>query len=261
MNRDAVRQTATITTFVLTIVVNALANILPINGRNTGQISDSFANFFVPAGYVFGIWSIIYLGLLAFVVYQALPAQRENKLLREIGPWFIGSNLLNAVWILAWHYSLVPLSLLIMLGLLGCLLVIYTILDRNRSEARGAWRWLVNPTFSLYLGWITVATIINVSVTLISVGWDGFGISGEVWAVALLVIGTIIGALVALPRRDWLYAVVLVWAFFGIGVKFAALPLLANAAYIAAAVAAVIVLLNLFRNLNSGCGVRRTAQA
>lgn len=261
MNRDILRQLTIIATFILTVTLNALANILPINGRNTGEISNSFPTFFVPAGYVFGVWSLIYLGLLAFVVYQALPAQRENERLRQIGSWVIASNLLNAAWILVWHYNLVALSLLVMASLLGCLLMIYTRLDRERSTVRGVQRWLVNTTFSLYAGWITVATIVNVSVALISAGWDGFGISGELWSVALLVIATIIGALVALPRRDWVYASVLVWSFIGIGNKFATLPLLANAAYVAAAVVSVIVLLSLVRDWGAGGSVRRQAQA
>ena len=126
---------------------------------------------------------------------------------------------------------------------------------------RGGHRWLVNLPFSVYLGWITVAVVPNTSVALIAAGWNGFGVSGEVWAVVLLAIATTIGALVALPRRDWVYAAVLVWAFAGIGAKFATLPLLANAAYGATAIIAVVALISIVRNFGGGAPPRRAARA
>lgn len=250
MNRDVIRQIAVIASLGMTVTVNALANILPINGRTTGAVSDSFANFFVPAGYVFSIWGLIYLGLLGFVIYQALPSQKANTRQRAIGWWFVASNVANTAWIFCWHYGLFPLSLVAMLALLACLVMIYTRLDPQREAVRGAQRWLVDAPFSLYLGWITVAVIPNTSVVLIDQGWGGLGISGEVWAVALLAIATAIGALVALPRRDWVYSLVLVWAFAGIGVKFATLPLLSGAAFVAAAAMAIVALLGLARRWN-----------
>lgn len=258
MNRDVVRQITSIASLGMALTLNAMANILPINGRATGEISNSFPNYFVPAGFTFSIWSLIYLGLMAFVVYQALPTQKTDERVRSIGWWFVASNFANSAWILIWQYNQVVLSLLVMLALFGCLFAIYTRLDHDRASVRGAQRWLVNAPFSLYFGWITVATIVNVSVALISVGWDGAGISPELWSVALLVVGTVIGALVALPRRDWLYAGVLVWAFFGIGAKFATLALLANAAYIAAAAVAIVLLWSLFRDF-SGSKLQRSS--
>lgn len=245
MNRDVTRQIAVIASFVMTVVVNALANILPINGRNTGQISDGFPNFFVPAGYVFSIWGLIYLTLLGFVIYQALPSQKTSPLQREIGWWFVASNVANTLWIFCWHYGLFPLSLLMMLALLVSLVAIYTRLDSGRTTVHGMIRWLVYLPFSIYLGWITVAVIPNTSVVLIDLGWNGLGISGPVWATALLAVATVIGTLVGLPRRDWAYAAVLVWAFVGINLKFATIALLANAAVIAAVVMGIVVLVSL----------------
>ncbi|MBC8160332.1 MAG: tryptophan-rich sensory protein [Roseiflexaceae bacterium] len=261
MNRDTARQTATIASLGLTLTINALANTVKINGRATGEISNNFANFFVPSGYVFAIWSLIYLGLIGFVIYQALPAQATNARLRRVGWWFVASNLFNTAWLFSWHYEQYALSMLMMSGLLAALAVIYTRLDPDRALVKGAQRWLVNLPFSIYLGWITVAVIPNASVTLIAAGWDGFGLSGEVWAVVLLGFATVIGALVALPRRDWAYAAVLVWAFVGIGVKFAELSLLANAAYLAAAVVAVIVVFCLVRDWGAGRVERSAPEA
>lgn len=235
MNKDILRQLVVIVTFALTLTVNGLANALPINGMGTGEISDMFQVFFVPAGYVFAIWGLIYLALLGFTVYHSLPAQRENPRLRQVGYWFALGNLANAVWIFLWHYLLIPVSLLAMLTLLGSLLVIFLRLDIGRRSAPNlAEKWLVNFPFSLYLGWITVATIANVTDALYVLNWNGFGIAPEMWAVIMLAMATLVAALMAFTRGDVTYLAVLVWAFAGIGVKQAGTPLVATAAWIAA---------------------------
>jgi hypothetical protein len=220
---------------VVMITINVLANALPINGQNTGEISDRFQVFFVPAGYVFAIWGLIYVGLLAFAVYQALPSQRENPRLRKIGYWFLLSCVANSVWIFMWHYNLFPLSLLVMLILLASLLVIYLRLDVGRTMVSTAERWCVNNVFSVYLGWITVATVANVTDVLYDLGWNAFGIAPETWAVIMLIIAAGLGVAMAVTRRDVAYLLVLVWSFAGIGVKQANTPLVATTAWIVTA--------------------------
>ena len=121
MKRDTLRQIITVIAVLATIVVNALANILPFNGQETGAISDRFAIYFVPAGYVFSIWGLIYLGLIAYAIFQALPAQRENPRLRSIGGLFALASVANIVWIFLWHYEVFPATLAVMLVLLGSL--------------------------------------------------------------------------------------------------------------------------------------------
>jgi len=125
MNRDAVRQWVNVLAVIATIVINGLANAIPFNGLNTGEISDRFKVFFVPAGYVFSIWGLIYLGLIAFAIYQALPSQRENPALRRIGYWFAMSCAVNIVWLFLWHYEFFPLTLVFMITLLLSLIIIY----------------------------------------------------------------------------------------------------------------------------------------
>ena len=235
MNKDLTRQIVNVLAVIVMITINILANALPINGLNTGDISDMFQVFFVPAGYVFSIWGLIYIGLLAFAVYQALPAQRENPRLRKIGYWFALSCLANSVWIFMWHYNLFPLSLLVMLVLLAALLVIYLRLDIGRTRVSTVERWCVNIPFSVYLGWITVATVANVTDVLYDLGWNGFGIAPETWAVIMLIIAAGLGVAMAVTRRDVAYLLVLVWAFAGIGVKQAAVPLVATTAWIVTA--------------------------
>src|SRR5512141_195706 len=159
MSRDTVRQTANILSVLLALLVNILASALPLNGQNTGEISDRFKVYFVPAGYVFAIWGVIYIGWIAFTVYQALPAQRENPRLRRLGYWFALSGLLNAAWLFCWHYNLFGLSVLVMFGLLGLLIVSYVRLNVGRHPSSTAEKWCVDIPFSVYLGWITVATV------------------------------------------------------------------------------------------------------
>jgi hypothetical protein len=215
------RQIAVLLTTLLTLTVNGLANALPLNGLNTGQISDSFQVYFVPAGYVFSIWGLIYLGLLAFMVFQALPSQRENPRLQAIGGWVILGNLANAAWIFLWHYQQFPLTLLVMLTLLASLLVIYLRL-RTSPPASRLERWLVDLPFSIYLGWITVATIANVSDVLDYLRWNQFNLADATWMVMILFVVVVLAWAMSLRERDAAYLGVLLWALAGIGVKFPA---------------------------------------
>ena len=241
MNKDKVRQWAVIIGVVATIALNALANIIPFNGQTTGEISDRFQVYFVPAGYVFAIWGLIYLGLVAFGVYQVLSAQGDNPRLRSIGWLFVGSCVANIAWIFFWHYEQFPLTLVAMLALLLLLIVIYLRLGIGRTQVPTAEKWCVRVPFSIYLGWITVATIANVTDLLKYLNWSGWGISPEVWAVIMLIAGVIITSLVILTRGDIAYGLVIVWAFIGIAVKQASTPLVANTAWAMTALVVVVL--------------------
>jgi len=245
MNRDTLRQVLTVLAVLVTIVINILSNALPINGLNTGQISDQFQVYFTPAGYVFSIWSLIYLGLIAFAAYQALPSQRNNATLRAIAPLFWLSSAANIAWIFLWHYQVFGLTLVAMFTLLISLILIYLRLGIARGAAGGWQKWCVHLPFSLYLGWITVATIANVTIVLWWAGWNGFGISPEVWLAIVLAVAVIIAALVALTRADVVYQLVLVWAFVGIAVKHGGVPGVAISAIVAAVLAGLLAILSL----------------
>jgi translocator protein len=221
-----------------TIAFNGLAVALPLNGRSTGAISDGFKVFFVPAGYVFAIWGVIYLGLIAFAVFQALPSQAANPRLKRIGWLFALSCLANCLWLVCWHYGLLALSVLVMLALLGLLIAIYLRAETGKTKVSLAETWGVRVPFSVYLGWITVATIANITDLLWSVGWTGFGLDPQFWAVIMLVVGFAIAATVAVTRGDVAYMLVIVWAFAGIGVKQAGAPLVSTAAWVMTALAA-----------------------
>lgn len=221
MKKDTLRQISVILTILFTIVVNTLANTLPINGQNTGEISDRFQVYFVPAGYVFSIWGLIYLGLIAFAIFQALPAQRENPRLRATGWWIALGGLANSAWIFLWHYEQFPLTILVMLLLLVTLMVTYVRLGIGKTSVPSAETWAVRLPFSIYLGWITVATVANATSLLDYLKWDGFGIAPEIWMVIMLAAVLVIAALMSFTRRDVAYTAVILWALAGIGIKHA----------------------------------------
>jgi len=342
MQKITRNQLITILFTLATIAINALANILPINGQNTGEISDRFDVLFVPAGYVFSIWGVIYLGWMLYAVYQALPAQADNAVLNRIAPYYWLTSLANSAWILLWHYEQFVWTLPAMLVILGALIVIYTTLKRteefnaggklwfvtvpfslylgwvlyavyqalsaqadnavlNRiapyywltSLANSAWillwhyeqfvwtlpamlvilaaliviyttlkksgefdaggkLWFVTVPFSLYLGWISVATVANVSQLLVYLGWNGWGISPEIWTMIMLLVASALGIAMALRFSAAAYGLVLVWAFYGIAYKHPDIALVANSAYIGIAlVAAGIIAALIIRYRNS----------
>ena len=227
------RQVMNILSFVLVVVVNGLANSLPINNQTTGQVSDSYPVMFTPAGYVFSIWGLIYLGLLGFVIYQALPAQRDNPRLERVGYWFVWSCLFNSVWIFLWHYELMLWSVLVMAGLLVSLIFVYLRLEICRSRVSPGEALLARLPFSIYLGWISVATIANVSVLLYALGWDAYGLVEQLVTVLLLMIGCGLGYLMARRHFEAVYPLVLAWAFAGIVVNQVAYSIVAIAAGLA----------------------------
>jgi len=232
--KDTLRQFANLITVLVALVVNILASTLPLNGQNTGEISDRFQVYFVPAGYVFAIWFIIFIGWIAFAIFQFQPAQKESPRLRRLGYLFALSNLVNAAWLFSWHYNLFGLSVLIMLTLLTLLIASYLRLDVNRSSVTTAERWTVDIPFGIYLGWITVATVANITDWLYLVEWNGFGIPAPTWAVIMIAVASLVGLAMAVARRDAAYLFVLVWSFVGIAVKQTPAPDVVLAAWIGA---------------------------
>lgn len=240
MKKSMMLRAGNVIAFLATVVVNGLANALPLNGLNTGEISDRFDIFFVPAGYVFSIWGLIYLLLAGFAVYQALPGQRENQLVDRIGGWFILSAVANIIWIFLWHYEVFTLTLFAMVTLLLSLIVIYVRLDIGKRDPSRADQVFIHLPFQVYLGWITVATIANVTQLLYFLNWDGFGIAPATWAVIMLVVAGVVGTVMTFTRRDLPYVLVLIWAFIGIAVKHMDTQLVMVTAYAVAGLLGVL---------------------
>jgi hypothetical protein len=192
------------------VYVNYLANSLPINGKTTGELSDAYPNLFVPAGITFSIWGIIYLLVAVYCVVQFLPDFKEMAI--KISWLFIISCLLNGLWIVAWHYQKLPLSLLIMIGLLLTLILI-------NLQIKELPMGVVKATFGIYLGWICIATIANVTALLVDTGWGGMGISQPAWAIVMIAAGTLIVSLTIMRINNPYIGLSVVWAFAGIIIK------------------------------------------
>lgn len=223
--RPLIRTLVTVT-FIAMVIVNFLANALPINGQDTGAISDTYPNLFAPAGITFAIWGVIYLLLAAYTLFQlGLFQSRTGSragtitplLLEQIGIPFIISSLANLAWIFTWHYFQIPLSLLLMLVILICLIRIAHVLRPLRLSP--AETFFVRLPFSVYYGWITVAALANVTTLLVALKWNGWGISESTWTVIVLIVGALVGIIAQLRNRDIAYGLVLIWAYFGIWLK------------------------------------------
>jgi hypothetical protein len=252
--KDTIRQVLVVLSVVATLAVNALAEALPFNGLSTAQISDRFHVFFVPAGYVFSIWGLIYIGLIAYAVFQALPSQRENPALRRTGYPVVVSGLANMAWLFLWHYLQFPLTLLVMLALLAVLIVIYLELGIGRTKVSAVEAWAVRVPFSIYLGWITVATIANVTDVLYYWNWNGFGISARNWTLVLFAAVLVIAGLMSLTRRDVAYNLVIVWALAGIAVKQSAAKSIVLSSLVTALLVLAVLVYSLYRKGSAKTG-------
>lgn len=203
--------------FLVTIIVNGAANALPLNGVTTGALSDKYGNLFTPAGYVFAIWGVIYILLAAFTYYQY--TENDQGLHEKIGWLFVASCFFNSIWIFFWHYEYLALSVLAMAGLLASLLLIYTRLEIGLVDVSRKKLLMVHTTFSVYLGWITVAPIANVAALMVAMGWEAYNITAIYSTAAMILIALLLTVINVYTRGDAAYAAVLVWALGGIVVK------------------------------------------
>jgi hypothetical protein len=209
-------------TYLAMIIINWLANALPINNITPGQVSDSYPNLFAPAGLTFSIWGLIYLLLGAYVLYQFGLFQKgkpKEKLLERIGVYFIIISIANMLWIFSWHYKIISLSLLLIITMLFFLIKIASLLNKQKFLLKE--QVFIRLPFTIYFGWITVATIANATVFLVSINWDGFGLAEHLWTIIILIVGAIIGILRMLKDKTIVYGLVFIWAYTGIWLKHA----------------------------------------
>ncbi len=216
--------------FALMVLMNVLSNALPINGQTMPEISAKYPSLFTPSGFTFSIWGVIYLFLLLFVVYQALPAQRNSVRIARISPYFKINCVANALWIVVWHYDLLVLSLLLMFVILATLVLIYRSLLEQLDSSSPLQHIILHLPFSLYTAWITVATIANISVLQTHYGWDSVGLTDVRWTFVKLAIAGSIGAFAVLRLRDPVFVLVIAWASYGISAMQSATPAVSGAA-------------------------------
>lgn len=207
--------------FGSTVFINYLSNTGLINNTTIGEISDDVNSLFTPAGYAFSIWGLIYLLLLGFAIYQgrSLFVKVENDdFVLKTGYWFILSCIFNSAWVFAWIYGYTGISCILIFGLLISLLKIVLKNNMQLEKISKSKLIFLNFPFVIYSGWVTVASIANVSSFLTKIGWNGFGISEEVWTIVLISIATIVNLLVTLKRNMRAFAFVGAWALIAIGV-------------------------------------------
>lgn len=217
---------------IFTLVLNLLANLLPINNLTTAELSDKYTVYFVPAGYVFSVWGIIYLFLIAYAILQITEKSAKlQKVFNAIFPFHLTGLILNGVWILLWHHEQVELSVLIMLILLVSLIQIYLKVNKSKLKEKGFKAEILKATFSIYLGWISVATIANITFTLFKNGVTEFIFNGQIWASILILIEGLLAS-IFLFKKDYFYPAVIIWAIVGIAIKFSSVNII-NIAVIA----------------------------
>lgn len=246
--------------FIAMVTANALANALPLNGVNTGQLSDEIPNLFVPTGLTFAIWGLIYLllaGYIAAILREAFRRNSAGQLWEARDGWLFTLNAAaNAGWIFAWHWRLIPLSMVIMVVILASL---YALEERNFKRFNGnnagfglrlasknlsLQRFFLTAPINVYLGWICVATIANVTALLVTVGWNGFGFDPQVWTVLVIIAGLVVALALMYLRNAVAAPLVVVWAYLGIVLKRTAVdPDQTRAVWMAAAISAVLILL------------------
>lgn len=220
-DRDLLRQLATLAAIIGAFVVNVVSNIFPLNGLSIGEISNTlFKNVqIIPANYAFAIWGLIYLGLFGLGIYQVLPNQRHDSDLRKISYLLVIACFAQSIWVYLFLSRLFSLSVVAMLGILLPLIAIYVRLGIGTNPVSRLQKWCVHIPISIYLAWISVATIVNVASALYFVGWNGWGISAEVWTVIMLLVAAALATFIAVQRRDIAYPGVTVWALVAIAIK------------------------------------------
>lgn len=207
---------------VIMLTLNTLAVTLPLNGYNTGELSDRYPNLFVPIGLTFAIWGLLYICLTGFVVYSVIidrnHSNRHENPLKSYSPLFLLSCLLNALWIVCWHYLLIAQSVVVMFALLLTLIV----LSNRLKDRRGSTvieDFFIRGSISLYLGWISVAFIANIAAYLVSLKPQSYGLSEVTWTIIVMIVAALLALYSSIVKRDGLYSVVVLWALYGIYLK------------------------------------------
>jgi hypothetical protein len=241
--------------FAAVVYVNMLAVTLPINGKSTGELSDQYPNLFVPAGFTFSIWGLIYLLLLIFMVYQiwvSFNKKTVQKLSIQSQVLFGLTHVFNMSWILAWHYEMVALSVLIMIAFLATLIILFLNNEKIRNTTFIE-KLAIETPLNVYLGWISVATIANITALLVTIGWTGNPLTESTWTIIMLIIGTALAAIMLLRRSNFAYALVIIWAFYGIFSKrqTSANPEIAQTALILIAIISFSFAYILFKKMRS----------
>ncbi|WP_041238190.1 tryptophan-rich sensory protein [Gloeothece citriformis] len=221
LDRDTLRQWINFIAIFSAFGMNIYSNLAPPEGLTVGELANTvFRNvLIIPANYAFAIWGVIYLGLISLAIYQVLPRNKTEPHLQQMGYFITISSLAQIIWVFLFQYQFFALSGLFMLIILLSLIALYLRLDIAKKPVSKKNKWLVNIPISIYLAWISIATIVNMASILDYFNWDGWGINGVAWTVIMLTIGTIIALIVTLERKDVAFAGVFIWALIAIAIR------------------------------------------
>jgi hypothetical protein len=223
-----------------TIVVNTLSNFFPPGGANVGELANTILNGaqIIPANYAFAIWGLIYIGLIAYSIYQFRPVREGDATLRQVDTLLIVACIAQIAWIYLFTLRQFWLSVIAMLVILLSLIGAYLQLNIGRTRASRERKWYANVPFSVYLGWISVATIVNIAAALYRTNWNGWGLSPEGWTVTMIIVSAIIAAIAAIQRADVAFTLVFVWAYIAIAIRQSDEPSI----WITAAIASIVLI-------------------
>lgn len=212
---------ATLIAILATLSVNVLSNFFPPGGANIGEIANTILQGvqITPANYAFAIWGLIYLGLIAYGIYQLRPSERGNPTIRRVDSLLIIACIAQIAWIYLFTLRLFWLSVVAMLAILLPLIGAYLQLQAGSERVSQKRKWMAHVPFSVYLGWISVATIVNIASALYISDWDGWGISAEGWTAIMLIVGAVIAAMVAIQQADIAFTLVFIWAYIAIAIR------------------------------------------
>lgn len=229
LSQDLQRQVSTLVAILGSIAFNALTNFFPPNGLNVGQLSNTVFSpvLIIPANYAFAIWGLVFTGLIAFGIYQLQTSQRQNPRLRQSGYLLVFASMAQCAWIylfLTRHFSL---SVIAMLGTLGSLVGMYMRLGIAEERVSRQERWFIQIPVSIYLGWISVATVLNMAIALYILNWDAWNIAPEIWTIVMMAVSASIAALITYFRHDIVFTLVIVWALLAIAIRHVDMPLIA----------------------------------
>jgi|YNPMSStandDraft_2_1061718.scaffolds.fasta_scaffold00385_4 hypothetical protein len=236
--------------FVCVLIVNFLATYLPLNGKSTGELSDLYPNLIVPAGITFSIWGIIYIFLAIFVIYNIIKAIKDSEFFTKtinINLLFALTSILNICWIFAWHYLKITISLIIMILFLISLTFIFLL--QKKLESKNRLSFFYKVPIEIYFGWITIATIVNTTAFLVHIGWNGFGLTPQLWTIIMILVGGIICIIMLNKYNAIAYSLVIIWAFTGIIIKRSSSKVVYNEIIITSFIIILFILINIIKNI------------
>ncbi|MEM8778627.1 MAG: tryptophan-rich sensory protein [Cyanobacteria bacterium P01_G01_bin.49] len=249
-HQASIRQWANFIAILTAFATNVLANIAPINGLTIGEISNQlFPNVLItPASYAFAIWGLIYLGLISLGIYQVLPSHSNDPYLQKMGYFLVIASGAQILWVFLFLSRYFFLSVIAMLGILISLIILYLRLGISLNRVTKPQKWLINFPISLYFGWISVATIVNVALALTWRNWNGTGLSDVAWTIIMIIIAAILASIIRIRRLDSVYCGVFVWALVAISIgQSESLPIVSTASIFAGILILVMVVCELRR--------------